>query len=73
MSTRTEWAPFPSRPVQPWPDVRQLRQQFVEEAAYLHWIGRGRPFGDPLTDWFAAEAELRDALTGRRGYRPTAL
>jgi hypothetical protein len=35
----------------------RLRHQLTEEAAYLHWIDRGMPFGDPLTDWAVVEGE----------------
>jgi hypothetical protein len=36
--------------------LRLLRQ----ERAYLHWIDRGQPFGDELTDWVQAEKEVPD-------------
>jgi len=45
--------------------AERLRQQLVREAAYLHWMGRERPFGDPLTDWVAAEKELASGRTAR--------
>ena len=38
--------------------AERLRHQLIEKAAYFHWINRGRPVGDPWTDWFAAEAEI---------------
>ncbi len=41
-----------------WLGAERLRHQVIEEAAYFHWINRGRPFGDPLTDWVTAEAEI---------------
>jgi hypothetical protein len=31
-----------------------------EEAAYFHWIDRGRPCWDPLTDWIWAERDITD-------------
>ena len=34
-----------------------LRGQLIAEAAYFHWIDRGRPFDEPWVDWTAAEAE----------------
>jgi hypothetical protein len=36
--------------------LRALR----EECAYFHWVRRGSPDGDALTDWTAAESEIRD-------------
>jgi tetratricopeptide (TPR) repeat protein len=41
-----------------WDVAQHLRHQLIAEAAYLHWIDRGRPFGDPLADWFAAVGEV---------------
>jgi hypothetical protein len=29
-----------------------------EIAAYYHWLDRGCPIGDDLTDWFEAERNL---------------
>jgi len=40
-----------------WVTAQHVRDQLIAEAAYLHWINRGRPFGDPLTDWFAVKAD----------------
>jgi hypothetical protein len=31
------------------------RHEFVAKLAYKLWEGRGRPFGSPEFDWFAAE------------------
>jgi len=36
---------------------RRLRRQVIREKAYLHWLSRGM-WGDPLTDWLAAEQEV---------------
>lgn len=47
-----------------WRAAERLRHQLVAQVAYFRWIDRGRPFGDPLTDWFAAEAELAVGRTG---------
>jgi hypothetical protein len=33
----------------------ELQHQTWQEAAYFHWIKRGRPNGDALTDWLATE------------------
>lgn len=30
--------------------------QNIELIAYYNWINRGRPMGDPLTDWVKAES-----------------
>lgn len=37
---------------------RRLRRQVIREKAYLHWLARGLPWGDPLPDWVAAEQEV---------------
>jgi Protein of unknown function (DUF2934) len=39
-----------------WLAAGRSVNQLIEEAAYFRWIDRGRPFGDPWSDWFAAEA-----------------
>ncbi len=38
---------------------RRLRRQVIREKAYLHWLGRRQPWGDPLPDWLAAEQEIQ--------------
>jgi hypothetical protein len=38
----------------------------IELLAYRYWVQRGRPVGDPETDWYKAEHELarqREAAT----------
>jgi hypothetical protein len=40
----------------------ESRQEIVRELAYQHWEKRGRPFGSPEVDWFAAEDALRSYL-----------
>lgn len=37
--------------------VREVPKEEIEMAAYYHWLKRGCPQGDPLTDWLAAEKE----------------
>ena len=44
-------------------------QEFTQKLAYEHWVRRGRPFGSPEVDWYAAEkfvadphAPLRDGI-----------
>ena len=39
------------------------RHEFVAKLAYRLWEERGRPFGSPQVDWFAAER----AMYGLRG------
>lgn len=38
------------------------RHEFVAKLAYKLWEERGRPFGSPEVDWFAAERALYDGL-----------
>ena len=38
------------------------RHEFVAKLAYKLWEERGRPFGSPEIDWFAAERALYTAL-----------
>ena len=33
----------------------ESRHEFMEKLAYKLWEERGRPFGSPEVDWFAAE------------------
>ena len=40
----------------------ECRHEIVLELAYQHWERRGRPFGSPEVDWFAAENALRSYL-----------
>jgi hypothetical protein len=40
--------------------------QLVREMAYLIWLERGQPDGDPLHDWIKAE-ELIDTARHRNG------
>lgn len=52
-------------------------KEYLEVAAYYHWQARGCPWGDPLTDWAAAEKEWRPrhnhSRRGWRWFRPDAL
>ena len=60
--------PDESRP----PDAQQLelatdflgedRHEFVAKLAYELWAQRGRPFGSPDVDWFAAEQAMYASL-----------
>ena len=38
------------------------RHEFVAKLAYRLWEERGRPFGSPEVDWFAAERAMYSAL-----------
>lgn len=40
----------------------ESRQEIIRELAYQHWEKRGRPFGSPEVDWYAAEEALRSYL-----------
>ena len=40
----------------------ESRHEMVEDIAHQHWEKRGRPFGSPEVDWFAAEEALRSDL-----------
>lgn len=38
------------------------RHEFVAKLAYQLWEKRGRPFGSPEEDWFAAEQAVYSSL-----------
>lgn len=38
------------------------RHEFVAKLAYKLWEERGRPFGSPEVDWFAAERTVYSSL-----------
>ena len=40
----------------------QDRHEFVAKVAYKFWEERGRPFGSPDVDWFAAERAVYSSL-----------
>jgi hypothetical protein len=53
------------------------RHEFVAKLAYQLWEKRGRPFGSPEVDWFAAEEAVYASLqasgliaVSRAGSRP---
>lgn len=33
-------------------------EDLTQKLAYEYWVNRGRPFGSPEVDWFAAEKHL---------------
>lgn len=41
----------------------KMPHQSLEIAAYFHWLERGCPIGDDLTDW--VEVEKKYAVTAR--------
>jgi hypothetical protein len=36
----------------------EVTKEDVEREAYYHWLGRGCPEGDAMTDWVEAERKL---------------
>jgi hypothetical protein len=45
-----------------WVAAERVLHKVISEAAYFHWINRGQPFSDPLTDWLVAEIEILSSL-----------
>ena len=41
-------------------------KQDLEMAAYFHWLGRGCPSDDALTDWIAVEKKWGDESVSKR-------
>src|SRR5216684_2348317 len=50
----------------------ESRHEFVAKLAYQNWEGRGRPFGSPDIDWFAAEQALCRSLVASGMVSPSA-
>ena len=50
----------------------QSRHEFVAKVAYRLWEERGRPFGSPEVDWFAAERAMYSALVASGLVTPSA-
>jgi hypothetical protein len=51
------------QPVELIPDfLGEDRHEFVTKLAYKLWDQRGRPFGSPEVDWFAAERAVYSSL-----------
>jgi len=48
------------------------RHEFVAKLAYQLWEERGRPFGSPEVDWFAAERAVYSALLASGLIAPSA-
>lgn len=49
------------------------RHEFVAKLAYKLWEERGRPFGSPEVDWFAAERGTYSALVASGLVAPSAI
>ena len=47
------------------------RHEFVAKLAYQLWEQRGRPFGSPEVDWFAAERAVYSSLVASRLVTPS--
>jgi Protein of unknown function (DUF2934) len=47
------------------------RHEFVAKLAYKLWEERGRPFGSPDVDWFAAERVVYSSLVASGLVRPS--
>ena len=51
------------QPLELIPDfLGEDRHEFVKKLAYKLWEERGRPFGSPEVDWFAAERAVYSSL-----------
>lgn len=48
------------------------RHEFVSKIAYQFWQERGRPFGSPDVDWFAAEQAVYSSLVASGLISPSA-
>ena len=48
------------------------RHEFVAKVAYKFWEERGRPFGSPDVDWFAAERAVYSSLAASGLVAPSA-
>jgi len=56
-------SPDAQQPLELIPDFAyESRHEFVEALAYKLWEQRGRPFGSPDVDWFAAEQAVYASL-----------
>ena len=49
------------------------RHEFVAKLAFKLWGDRGRPFGSPDVDWFAAERAVYSALVASGLVAPSAI
>ena len=53
--------------------IGEDRHEFVAKLAYKLWEQRGRPFGSPEVDWFAAEQTVSSALVASGLVAPAAM
>jgi hypothetical protein len=61
------------QPLELAPDFSyESRHEFVAELAYRLWEQRGRPFGSPDVDWFAAEQAVYASLVASGMIIPSA-
>lgn len=49
------------------------RHELIAKLAYKLWEGRGRPFGSPEVDWFAAERAVYSSLVALGLVAPSAI
>ncbi len=55
-----------SKHVKPMEPVKKITKEDLEMAAYFHWLGRGCPSDDSLTDWIAVEKKWgQEAISDR--------
>lgn len=56
-------SPDRQQPTELTPDfLGENRHEFVAKLAYKLWEERGRPYGSPDVDWFAAERAVYSSL-----------
>jgi Protein of unknown function (DUF2934) len=61
------------QPLELIPDFSyESRHEFVAKLAYQLWKQRGRPFGSPDVDWFAAEQTVYNSLVASAMITPSA-
>ena len=66
-------SPDRQQPLELIPDfLGEDRHELVSKLAYKLWEERGRPFGSPDVDWFAAERAVYSALVASGLVAPTA-
>jgi hypothetical protein len=67
-------SPDKQQPMELTPDfLGEDRHEFVAKLAYRLWEERGRPFGSPEVDWFAAERAMYSALVASGLVAPFAI
>jgi Protein of unknown function (DUF2934) len=66
-------SPDKQQPLELIPDfLGEDRHEFVAKLAYKLWEDRGRPFGSPEVDWFAAERAVYSSLVASGLVAPSA-